>query len=352
MLVAMPKAPSELELFEATAAMDESLQQLVGYMPWEFVQCAFPHIKPKDDRDKRVFLRRNNGISLKVVAGTNEDSTNIGVPYGPKARLALAAWCRQIKLHGKFVSMGPSMANWLTTELGFKTATGGPNGNKPAVGEQVRRMIHANLEVIPHTEKLRYRGGGMRIIEDWDVWWDTKQAGSGGNRPSQHSFVVFTDRFVQLVKDASPVNMTAMSRLGRSALAQDLYSFFAARLPKLEHPLTLNWIQCAIQFGNGPMPEDPAERSDFISETKRNIDAQLPKVLRVYHEANVKLTDAGLRLERSPAHVAPAGAWDMTRERRALTKEQRRLEAIAADRRAATAATRRSKQKQLALPID
>lgn len=344
----MPKPPSQLELFEATAAMDERLDQLIGYMPWEFVQCAFPHIRPKDDATKRVFLRRNNGISLKVLAGTNEDNTNIGVPYGPKARLALAAWCRQIKLHGKFVSMGSSMAGWLTKDLGYTTATGGPQGNKTLVGEQVRRMIHCNLEVIPHVEKLLYRGGGMRIIEDWAVWWDDRRRDPGGH--SQHSYVVFTDRFVQLVKDASPVNMDAMVRLGRSALAQDQYSFYAARLPNLERPLRLNWIQCAIQFGNGPMPDNPEERSDFISETKRNILAQLPKVLTVYHEARVTPQDDGLLLERSPAHVAPRGAWELTRERRATTKERRRLEAIAADRRAAAASTRRGRQKQLQLP--
>ncbi|MGK5677573.1 replication protein RepA [Actinoplanes sp. URMC 104] len=344
----MPKPPSELELVEAVAAMDERLNPLIGYMPFEFVQCAFPQRKPLDDATRKVFLRRNNGLSLKMVAGTNEDNTNIGVPYGPKTRLALAAWCRGIKLHGKFVSMGPSMAQWLTEDLGFTSATGGKNGNKPAVGEQVRRLIHANIEVIPHTDKLRHRGGGLRIIEDWDVWWDTRRPNPTTKRPTQHSFVVFTDRFVRLVKDATPVHMETMVRLGQSALAQDIYSFLAAKLPNLEAPFKLNWIQAAIQFGNGPMPEDPAEQSGFISETKRNILTQLPKVMREYHEANVSLADddSGLWLKRSPAHVPQRGAWELTRDRRRKTVEQRRMEAAAADRLAAGVTGRRAKQKQ------
>ena len=213
----MPKPPSALQIVESVAEMDELLRPMIGYVPFEFIQCGFPHRKPTDDATRKVVLRRNNGISLKMVAGTNEDNSNIGVPYGPKTRLAIAAWCRGIKTHGKLVNMGPSMAQWLTRDLGFKTATGGKDGNKPAVGEQVRRLIHANIEVIPHTDKLRHRGGGMRIIEDWDVWWDTKRPDPVNKRPTQHSFVVFSERFVQLVKDASPVHMGTLVRLGRSA---------------------------------------------------------------------------------------------------------------------------------------
>ena len=102
------------------------------------------------------------------------------------------------------------------------------------------------------------------------------------------------------------------------------------------------------------MPEDPADQSDFISETKRNILTQLPNVLKEYHEAKVKPADddSGLWLERSPAHVPPRGAWELARERRRETLQQRLLEAKAEDYRAAGANTRRGKQKQIQLSLD
>lgn len=143
---------------------------------------------------------------------------------------------------------------------------------------------------------------------------------------------------VDLVERASPVNLEAMVLLGKSALAQDLYTFFSYRLLQLNRPLKLNRTQLAVQFGNGPMPEDPGRCSDFISETWRNIRNQLPEVLRVYHEARVELLDDGLLLKQSPPHVPPRGAHGITRERRMETKEIRRAAAIHADKLALGAA--------------
>jgi len=334
-----PRRNSQLNLFQAVAEMDERLEPLIGYTPGELVQCAFPQIKPKNDA-RRVWLRRNGALTVKLTAGTNDDESSTGLPYGPKSRVFLALCAKRIKQTGSAtVELGASQNAFMDT-LGYTSKSGGKTGNKLLVAEQARRIVRANLEVRwDKDHPNRDRGGGMRFADFWDLWWDRAK---NPTHPVDGSYIVFSRLFVNMVENAQPVNLEAMVILGKSALAQDLYTFLSGRLYQLRRPLKLNRIQLAVQFGNGPLPEDPGRLADFVSETWRNIRTQMPAVLRVYHEANVELLDDGLLLRESPPHVPPRGGHALTRARRAETKETRRVAAILEDRKASG---------QLALPM-
>lgn len=333
-----PRQQTELSLFEQIAEMDERLEPLIGYTPGELVQCAFPQIKPRGDR--RVWMRRNGDLTVKLESGNNDDETPVGLPYGPKARVFIALCAKRIKQTGSAtVDLGASQ-NAFMDALGYKSKSGGQTGNKLLVAEQAKRIVRANVEIRwPKDHPNRDRAGAMRFAEFWDLWWDRSK---NPTHPVDCSYITFSSLFVRMVEHAKPVNLEAMVILGKSALAQDLYTFFSGRLYQLRKPLKLNRIQLAAQFGNGPIPDDPSKRSDFISETWRNIKGQLPAVMKVYHEANVELLDDGLLMRESPAHVPPRGAHAITRARRAETKEVRRVAAIMADKQA---------KGQLALPI-
>jgi hypothetical protein len=330
-LIAMPpRKQTQLDLFEQIAAMDERLEPMIGYTPGELVQCAFPQIKPRGDR--RVWLRRNGDLTVKLESGTNDDETPVGLPYGPKARVFIALCAKRIKQTGSAtVELGASQ-NAFMDSMGYLSKSGGTTGNKGIVAEQARRIVRAKLEVRwPKDHPNRDRAGAMPFAEFWDLWWDR---GKNPTHPVDGSYIVFSSLFVRMVERAKPVNLEAMVILGKSALAQDLYTFLSGRLYQLRRPLKLNKVQLAAQFGNGPMPEDPGKLSDFISETWRNIRGQLPAVMKVYHEANVEVLDDGLLLRESPAHVPPTGAHAITRARRSETKDLRRLAAIVEDRQA------------------
>jgi hypothetical protein len=337
-LLVMPrKKTSELALFEAVHAMDMRLNPSLGMMPGELIQCAPPQVKPRGDR--RVWLRKNNGLTVRLESGHNDDETPVGLPYGPKTRILLGYCARKIKQTGDaVVDLGPSQ-NGFMDELGFLSKSAGSTGNKKIVAEQAIRIVNANLTVRwADDHPNRYRGGGMRFADSWDMWWDRSK---NPTHPVRGSWIKFSQLFVDMVEKASPVNLEAMVLLGQSALAQDLYTAWSNRLYRIDpnKPVRLNKRQLAVQFGNGPMPDDPGKVSDFISETWRNIKNQVPAVKKVYWQANVEQLDDGLRLHHSPPHVPPRGGHYQARELRAESAEERRMAAIAADR------------GQLALPI-
>lgn len=321
---------TQLALVDAVIEMDERPEPLVGYSPWVITQCTLPYKKPADTA--RVWRRRNGKLGLTITAGTDpEDSSSVGLPYGPKSRLLLAHLCGQaVKTQSPVIDLGASLNGFMRT-LGL-ASSGGRTGSRGPVGEQLRRLVRSTLEFNwdrSHPNFDRDRGGAMRFAKFWDIWFERE---GNASHPVDGSCIILSDDFYrEIVDHPIPLNLDALRILGGSALSMDLYAWFASRLYKLDYPTLVTWTQLAEQFGKGELPPPGRTRTLAVSEAKRNIKEQLGAVLAVYHRAKVEETDRGLMLHKSPPHVAGRGLHGLVRAQNAATRNARRLRAAVED---------------------
>lgn len=340
---------TQLSILDDIALMDAREDPPIGYPPVIAAFCTMPGQKPP--QDLRVWSRETNGRRWTITAGTNlEDGSSVGLPYGPKARLWLAFLGGYAKKHQTpVIELGPSL-NGFMAEFGVY-GNGGRNGSKPLVGEQIRRLVRSQLEFGATEDMPRYHrdhGGGMRFARHWDLWWDRSE---NPTHPVDGSYIILSDDFYREIDESSfPLNLDALRILGGSALAMDLYAWLTYRLRTVTRPTTVTWQQLAVQFGKAELAEAGRRRTLAISETKRNIRAQMGTVLAVYHQAKVEDTDAGLVLRQSQPHVPERGLHGIRRAQAVVTLPARRMAAAAADRTRAPIKVEATLGDQPALP--
>ncbi|OJF14492.1 replication protein RepA [Couchioplanes caeruleus] len=333
---------TQMELLEQIAEMDARTDPPIGFPPLVTAMCLLPGVKPtlpkvRPVEEHRVLSRSHNGWTATWTAGINpKDGSNVGLPYGPKGRLLLAFLGGYAVRHKTpMIELGPSQSGFMK-ELGL-AASGGRTGSKTLVGEQVRRLVRAQLVVErDFDDDPRYltdEGAGMRIARSWKVWWD--RSGENPTHPVEGSYIELSKDFYDEIIDHSfPLNLDALRIFGDSALAMDLYAWLTYRLRQLTKPVTLTWEQLTAQFGKNGLPDVGAPnraRSRAVAENKRNILAQLPTVLAVYHQAKVEETKFGLELRPSPPHVPERGMHGLRRAQAAASLPARRTAAAAAD---------------------
>lgn len=310
--------------------MDQREDAPIGYPPLVTAMCLLPGTKPAQDR--RVWQRTNGRWSMTWTAGTNlTDGSSVGLPYGPKARLLLAfLGGYAVRNRTPMIELGPSQ-NGFMTALGL-ASSGGQTGSRLRVGEQVRRLVRSQLEVGrdgADPNFLTDEGAGMRFARSWRLWWDRSD---NPTHPVEGSYIELSKDFYDEILDHSfPLNLDALLILDDSALAIDLYAWLTYRLRTVQKPVTVSWENLTAQFGKDGLPETGRARSRAVSELKRNVRAQMGKVLAVYHTAKVEDTDYGLLLRPSPPHVPERGMHGLRRAQSVVTLPARRRAAAAAD---------------------
>lgn len=339
---------TQLSIFDATTAMEENLDPLIAYFAWEFTQCALPMSKPKKPSagdtgpdPRRYWVKQIGDVELLVFTDPDNDTE---VPYGRMARMVMAKLCSEaIRNKSPIINLGPSMAGFLRS-MGMES-TGGPYGTRNTVGEQVVRLVNSNFKVrwlgeAPSAQKDLYgsQARAMRFATYWNVWWSTSDNenldGRRSTHPSKDSVIVLSEDFYKfLLRRPVPFYFEAFQSLSHSALAMDLYVFFATRLPTIDmgRPVTLTDPELVNLFSSRKMPADSTKKAQLIFDVRRDIEAQLESVLTVYHEAKVELVQGGLLMHKSPKHVPPRGKHAKARARRASSRPIRRVRAAAID---------------------
>lgn len=328
---------TQMSLLDAIADMEQREDPDIGFPPLVTAMSLMPGTKPP--QSQRVWAKRSGRWSATWTAGTKiSDGSSWGLPWGPKGRLWVAyLGGKALRNHHPMVEL-PASKTAFMRDFGL-AASGGTTGSKDLVGDGVRRLVRANLiaEMDQDTsdpDLIVDEGTGMRIAQSWSLWWDRSD---NPTHPVKNSYILLDPLFYELIQGHPlPLNLDALRILAGSALAQDLYSWLTYRLRQLTKPTTVTWEQLTVQFGKNGLPAvgtPNSARSRAVSETKRNIRAQLPTVLAVYHKAKVVDTDRGLMLHPSPPHVPERGGHGLRRADAAASLPARRKEAAAADAR-------------------
>lgn len=239
----------------------------------------------------RKWERLNGQVKLRVEAGVaynGEDFVQVGLPFGPKPRLALFhLHAEALRTQSPQIELEDSLTAFVKRTLGLDSQ----GRNIKVVKEQLTRLAAADfrfgmvLEGRPVTLK-------STVIEGFDLW----TARDPRQRVLWPTTVQFSQRYFQsLMQHAVPLREEAVARLSHSAMALDVYAWLAQRLRRVPpQGASVSWEALHAQFGL-----DYTRVRDF----RRVFMKVLHQVRAVYPESRFVAADAGMRLNNSPPPV-------------------------------------------------
>lgn len=254
--------------------------------------------------DVRTFQRTSGLTSLQLQAGAipNHEGgfTNLGLPFGPRARLLLLHLCSQaVREQSPIIEVQDSFTAFARS-LGLATT----GRNLRTLRDQVNRMSVVSMRLARKhaTFTDMFQGHVFSKLR-------AEYPADANQLPLWTSFVEFSPEFyASLITHAVPMRLEAISALKHSARALDLYCWLSHRLwrVKTNKPVDLSWYVLRQQFGS---------KGQNIKSFKRAFVAALRQVLVVYPEAKVLEVSGGLMLKHSkppvpftkPALFAPPG---------------------------------------------
>ncbi len=242
--------------------------------------------------DVRNFQRTSGQTSLRMEAGAVPTPTgfeDVGLPYGPRARLLLLHLCSEaVKRQSPIVEVDDSFTAFARS-LGLATT----GRNLKTLRDQVLRMSVVSM-------RLSKNYGQYVDVFQGPIF--SKLRAEMPTNPDQlalwTSFVEFSpDFYSSLQKNAVPMRMEAIGALKHSSRALDIYAWLAHRLWRINDakPVKIRWTTLRFQFG---------DRGQNIESFKRAFKTALKQVLFVYPEAKVQVVRGGLELKRSAPPIA------------------------------------------------
>ncbi len=257
-----------------------------GFASRLLVQLTLPHSKP--DAGEHVFERKNGHDRVVIIA-----DPKYGLPYGTYPRLLLAYIVTEVvRSNGeREIEMGRSARAFLRNfDLGYGS---GARGAAPRMREHMQRLFTSTIAAERHC-KGKLDNIGFRPIERAQMFWDPANP---GQENAWENSVLLSQSFVdEILKRPVPIHMPALRALSktRSPMAIDIYQWLTYRMSYTDRPVLIRWDQLQMQFGGS---------YKLVRQFKSNFVLQLKKALKVYTEAKVEVTAAGLRLFPSPTHV-------------------------------------------------
>jgi hypothetical protein len=253
------------------------------YVP--LIQCSFPHADPGEQTH---FTRRNGWLELTLSTARPD----AGLPYGVPARL-LTMYCASeaVRTRSPEIFLGSTVHDFLR-RLDVPI-TRGERGSLRAYANQLLRLVHCAVSI---DENIRDPSGraGLHIrqalfVEEARLWWDSEEGVGQGS-----SLVLSSVLYDSILERSAPLSTAAIRQLRKSPMDLDVYAWLAHRLFQLTRPSIISWAQLSGQFGH-----DYGELRYF----RRFFCDSLKRVMKVYPEAKLKLTQTGIMLLPSRPHI-------------------------------------------------
>lgn len=295
------EAVKELARRQEHDAAQELLQaQDVGYTSKLFVQALFPY--RKTDSKERV-LQNGDG---KIVIYSGE-----GLPYGKYPRLIMAyIITRTVKNAGRLkdgkinheealhIPLGHSMNQFLQAIGIGQRGTGGSKGTLTIVREQLLRLADSRVTV-KSDDGVRARGKHTQIVDDWDLWFDTRDPNQGS---FVESYIKLTPQFFKHVAESPiPIDLNVLRELNKPR-AMDIYIWLTVKQYWLaknnREAYTFTWDMIAANFATKELTT-AVERRDFRNEIKKAI----LELTTVWPEAGIEANTDGVTVTRTTPSV-------------------------------------------------
>ena len=257
-------------------------------------QTCMPY---RDPGDERICKRRNGIVRMEIQAGraldpTTDDFVDVGLPWGPKARLVLYHLnAEALKQQSRTIEVEDSLTAFVRHTLDLD-----PKGrNIRSVKDQLARLSAADFRLGATHEKGRSVTLKSTIIDGLELW--------APRDPNQKmlwpTVIQFSHAYFEsLMQHAVPLNEQAVARLSHNAMALDIYSWLAQRLHRVEpkRAAFVPWASLKEQFGQG---------YGRMDNFKRVFRKTLKQASVVYQEARFSEDQKGMRLLNSRPPVLP-----------------------------------------------
>jgi len=257
-------------------------------------QTFLPYRDPGDD--VREYERAQGNAVLLLKAGevlnpATKKFKQVGLPYGPKARLVLAyinTWA--IKTQSPIVPVEDTLTSFVR-KLGLDT--GGKTIN--SVKDQLSRLAGSSIKIGYMSDTDKARTAKLDIIDDMEMWLGKDE----NQRVMWPGMIKLSERFHNsLMEHAIPLDERVLGALANNAAALDIYVWLAQRLHRIskEKPQAISWAALLDQFGSGY--SNPRK-------FRQNFRERLTLVMKYYQEARIEDVGKGLLLRNSPPPVQP-----------------------------------------------
>lgn len=283
-------------VLDAAVSISTEPTEAICYMHSVMCQTSLPYRNPGDAL--RVWERKQGHVSMRLEAGAamhpdNGEWIDIGLPYGPKARLLLCYLNTRAKLTSSpTIEVGDSLTDFVVKEM--KLSNDGRTIR--SVKDQTTRLAASHIRVGASVEGRAYNAQ-LNIVKSFDLWLSKDER----QRVLWPSVVELSaDYFENLMDKAVPLDLRAVSALSNSAMGLDIYMWLAQRLHRIEprKGQLIPWVSLKEQFG-----PDVERMIDF----RKDFLVSLRKVVTVYPAAKIDITGGGLLLYTSPPPIAKTG---------------------------------------------
>jgi hypothetical protein len=272
---------------------DDAEDTNILYQHSVLCQTCMPYRNPGEDI--RLWERRNGIVRLEIQAGRvldpDQDAfVDVGLPFGPKPRLALYHLnAEALRTQSRVIELEDSLTAFVSRTLGLDT------GGKTirAVKEQLSRLAAADFRLGAKRDGRAITIKGT-VIEGLELWMPRNER----QRVLWPTTVAFSaSYFESLMNHAVPLNEAAVARLSHTAMGLDLYTWLAQRLHRISPraPALVPWASLKEQFGLG---------YGRMDNFKRVFHTTLRQVHAVYPEARLSSDAKGMHLSNSRPPVA------------------------------------------------
>ena len=295
------EAVKELARRQEHDAAQELLQaQDVGYTSKLFVQALFPYRKTDDD--KRVI----ETPSGKIVVYSDD-----GLPYGKYPRLIMAyIITRAVANAGKVkdgtltideacrIPLGHSMNHFLQAIGIEQRGTGGSKGTLTIAREQLLRLA-GSMITVKSDDGVHARGRNTQIMEDWDLWFDSRDPNQGS---FVESYLKLTPQFFKHIAESPiPIDLNVLRELNKPR-SMDIYIWLTVKQYWLaknnREAYTFTWDMIAANFTTKEL-----ETSQEIASFRRNFKSAISDILNVWPEAGIEANTDGVTVTRTAPSV-------------------------------------------------
>jgi hypothetical protein len=242
--------------------------------------------------DEKPWVRKGHMVTLMIEPGyllIRGKPIRYGVPYGSRGRILLIHLMTQaVRNNSREVTLGRSAKDALE-RMGL--SYGGESSR--AIRDQGARLAACSLRWAWEYDNGDTNHRGSIITSSFRLHDHDEDE----RQPSLFSDAVMLDEefFAALKKHPVPFAEEAIRQLSHSPMSIDIYAWLGYRLHSLTRPTDISWPALAAQFGSN-YKNIRQFRADFI--------LSLQEAYAAYPDAEIELTESGLRLHPSPPPIS------------------------------------------------
>lgn len=289
----MSKNPIQLWLLNVGSEIAAAPPEDLSFQHSILTQCALPVGKPPDGvlswerQQGRARLLVEAGKALNPKTG---HYVQLGLPYGPKARLLLIHLNTEaVRRQSPIIPIEDTMTAFFRRLMGGKTQDG---RTASLLKAQLSALAAATFRM-GITDSDRAFQMNTQVVHAFDMWLNREES---QRVLWPNTLRLSTDYFENLTRFAVPLDERAISALAHSALALDIYGWLAQRLHRVPEgkPQFVTWAALHEQFG-----QDYAR----IRKFREFFLAMLKQVRPAYPEARFEVDAGGMTLIHSEPPV-------------------------------------------------